>query len=166
MLVVKCFSNKNTFIHLKRLGGGIHYKEKQPIGSLFLARRWWPTPLIPALKRQRQSDLCEYEARLVYRDSSRTARATWRNPDSEKKGEKKSFIFLLMAIWLVGLEIMHIVHFGERRACPVVIGTELLHVMEHLPIKFPIYLTLFCSVLYGNSKFQAQVSLCSVATCF
>lgn len=84
----------------------------------------------------------------------------------KKKGEKKSFIFLLMAIWLVGLEIMHIVHFGERRACPVVIGTELLHVMEHLPIKFPIYLTLFCSVLYGNSKFQAQVSLCSVATCF
>jgi hypothetical protein len=33
----------------------------------------WHTPLIPALGRQRQADL---EASLVYRESSRTARAT------------------------------------------------------------------------------------------
>ena len=32
--------------------------------------------LIPALGRQRQADLCEFEAILVYRVSSRTARAT------------------------------------------------------------------------------------------
>ena len=37
---------------------------------------WWRTPLIPALGRQRQEDLCEFEASLVYRVSSRTARAT------------------------------------------------------------------------------------------
>ena len=37
-------------------------------------------PLIPALRRQRQVDLCEFEASLVYRVSSRTARATQRNP--------------------------------------------------------------------------------------
>jgi hypothetical protein len=30
--------------------------------------------LIPALRRQRQMDLCEFEARLVYRVNSRTAR--------------------------------------------------------------------------------------------
>ena len=30
--------------------------------------------LIPALGRQRQADLCEFEASLVYRVSSRTAR--------------------------------------------------------------------------------------------
>ena len=30
-------------------------------------------PLIPALGRQRQMDLCEFEAGLVYRASSRTA---------------------------------------------------------------------------------------------
>jgi hypothetical protein len=29
-------------------------------------------PLIPALKRQRQVNLCEFEASLVYRESSRT----------------------------------------------------------------------------------------------
>jgi hypothetical protein len=33
-------------------------------------------PLIPALGRQRQADLCELEASLVYRVSSRTARDT------------------------------------------------------------------------------------------
>jgi hypothetical protein len=43
-------------------------------------------PLIPALGRQRQTEL---EASLVYRVSSRTARATQRNPVSGKKKKKK-----------------------------------------------------------------------------
>jgi hypothetical protein len=34
------------------------------------------TPLIPALERQRQVDLCEFEASLVSRASSGTARTT------------------------------------------------------------------------------------------
>jgi hypothetical protein len=38
------------------------------------------TPLIPALKRQQQVDLREFEASLVYRVSPKTARATQRNP--------------------------------------------------------------------------------------
>ena len=38
-------------------------------------------PLIPALGKQRQADLCEFEASLVYRTSSRTGyKATQRNP--------------------------------------------------------------------------------------
>jgi hypothetical protein len=48
------------------------------------AGQWWCTPLIPALGRQRQEDH-EFEASLVYRVSSRTARATQRNPVSKKK---------------------------------------------------------------------------------
>jgi hypothetical protein len=36
-------------------------------------------PLIPVLGRQRQADLYEFEASLVYRVSSRTARGTQRN---------------------------------------------------------------------------------------
>jgi hypothetical protein len=39
------------------------------------AGQWWYKPLIPGLRRQRQVDLCESEASLVYRGSSRTARA-------------------------------------------------------------------------------------------
>ena len=42
-------------------------------------------PLIPALGRQRQEDLCEFEASLVYKASSRTARTvTQRNPVSKQ----------------------------------------------------------------------------------
>jgi len=38
--------------------------------------QWWHIPLVPALGRHRQADLCELEASLVYRASSRTARVT------------------------------------------------------------------------------------------
>ena len=54
---------------------------------------WWSMPLIPALGRQRQVDLCEFKSNLVYRVSSRTARAvTQRNPVL-KTATKKGFIF-------------------------------------------------------------------------
>ena len=46
--------------------------------------------------RQRQTDLCEFEASLVNRASSRTARATQRNPVSEKR----SFFF-----WVDGVGV-------------------------------------------------------------
>ena len=46
-------------------------------------------PLIPALRRLKQVDLCEFKASLVYRVSSRTARAIQRNPVSKKNQKKK-----------------------------------------------------------------------------
>jgi hypothetical protein len=48
-------------------------------------------PLIPALQRERQADLCKLKANLVYRVSSRTARATQKKKYLEKnqKGKKK-----------------------------------------------------------------------------
>jgi hypothetical protein len=42
-----------------------------------------------ALRRQRQMDLCEFKVSLVYKVSSRTARATQRNPVSKKKKKIK-----------------------------------------------------------------------------
>jgi hypothetical protein len=51
----------------------------------FVSQAWWCTPLIPALGgRGRQ--ISEFEASLVYRVSSRTARAIQRN--SVPKGGK------------------------------------------------------------------------------
>jgi hypothetical protein len=46
-------------------------------------------PLIPALKRKRQKDLCEFEAILVYIVSFRTVRASQRNAVSKKKKKRK-----------------------------------------------------------------------------
>ena len=48
-------------------------------------RQWECTSLIPALERQRQIDLCEFEISLVHRVSSRTARVSQRNPVSKKQ---------------------------------------------------------------------------------
>ena len=48
---------------------------------------WW-SHLLPALGRHGQA-ISEFEASLVYRVSSRTARATQRNPDSKNKKERE-----------------------------------------------------------------------------
>jgi hypothetical protein len=48
--------------------------------------QWWCTPLIPALGRQRQA---EFEASLVYRVRSRTARATQRSTVSRKQKQEQ-----------------------------------------------------------------------------
>jgi hypothetical protein len=36
---------------------------------------WWHIPLIPAFGRQKQADLCDFEANMVYIMSSKTGRA-------------------------------------------------------------------------------------------
>jgi hypothetical protein len=50
------------------------------------------TSLILALRRQRQGDLYEFKASLVYRVSFRTDRDTQRNPASKKQNETKTKI--------------------------------------------------------------------------
>ena len=44
--------------------------------------------LLPALRTQRQRQSCGFEASLLYRVSSRTTRATQRNPVSNSKQNK------------------------------------------------------------------------------
>jgi hypothetical protein len=41
--------------------------------------------LVPALGRQRQADLCEFETSLIYRVNSRTAKVTYGNLVSKTK---------------------------------------------------------------------------------
>jgi hypothetical protein len=52
--------------------------------------QWWHTPLIPALGRQSRW-ISEFEASLVYKMSSRTARAIQRNPVSKRNPLKNFF---------------------------------------------------------------------------
>lgn len=50
-------------------------------------------PIISALKRQRQEDLCEFKDSLVYRSSSRLARTTQKDPVSKIKQQQKDIVF-------------------------------------------------------------------------
>jgi hypothetical protein len=56
-------------------------------------------PFVPALGKQGQVDRYEFKAGLIYRASSRTARATQRNPVSKKKKEKKKDNHLPSPFW-------------------------------------------------------------------
>jgi hypothetical protein len=73
----------NSFEFNPSLAGGLKYFTSTPYKRI-INRVWWCTPVIPALRRQRQR-ITEFEPSLVYRVSSRTARATL----SQKKKKKK-----------------------------------------------------------------------------
>ena len=60
---------------LSNLQEPAQYTAKDPLRSL-RRLRVVATTLIPAPRRERQEDQCEFEASLVYRVSSRTARTT------------------------------------------------------------------------------------------
>jgi anthranilate phosphoribosyltransferase len=62
--------------------------ERPAFKSTDCSRTWWHTPLIPALGRQRRV-ISEFEASLVYKVSSRTARAIQRNLVLKKQKNKK-----------------------------------------------------------------------------
>ena len=54
-----------------------------------LARQWWFKPIIPVLGG-RVRWISEFDASLIYREISRTARTTQRNPVSKKKQKQKT----------------------------------------------------------------------------
>ncbi|XP_040604768.1 N-acetylglucosaminyl-phosphatidylinositol de-N-acetylase isoform X2 [Mesocricetus auratus] len=57
--------------------------------NLRTAGRWWLTPLIPTLRRQRQVDLWKFETSLNYQASSRTASKATEKPCLEKQANKQ-----------------------------------------------------------------------------
>ena len=59
-------------------------------------------PLISVLRRQRQMDLCEFEASMVYKISPRTARAvTQRNSVSNKP-----YIYVFIPIYMFSIPLL------------------------------------------------------------
>jgi len=66
------------------------------VASSGMSQARWHMPLIPALGRQRQAD---FKASVVYKLSSRTARAIQRNPVS--KNQKKKIIIIIIWSWAV-----------------------------------------------------------------
>ena len=71
-------------------------------------RQWWQIPLILAFKRHRQMHLCEFEVSLVYRTSSRTARATqrdrvWKSRKQKKRKKNELTIALTSSVGIIKL---------------------------------------------------------------
>ena len=64
----------------------VYFKKKKKVAT----KAWWCTPLVPALGRQKQEDLCGFKTSLAYRASSRTARATQRNSVFKKTKQNKT----------------------------------------------------------------------------
>lgn len=51
-------------------------------------------PLIPVLRKQRQADFCEFETSLLYKNSSRIAKAvTHRNPVSRNQKKNRTILY-------------------------------------------------------------------------
>ena len=63
-------------------------------------------PLITALRRQRQEDLCEFEASLIYRVSSRTGSRATEEPCLEKIKKNKKIIFACVCVCLLTIAHM------------------------------------------------------------
>ena len=80
----------------EKLPGAVPYLKKQ----VKKKRAWWCMPLILALRRQRQVGLCEFKASLVYRVSSRKARATClkktKTQNKTKQNKKTRCLYLLV----------------------------------------------------------------------
>jgi hypothetical protein len=55
-------------------------------------------PLNPALGRQRQVELCEFQTSLVYRGSSRIAKTTQRNPVLKNQDRQWWYMLLIPAL--------------------------------------------------------------------
>jgi hypothetical protein len=73
------------------------YYQKQSTDSIqHKVGQWWCIPLIPALRRQRQADLCEFETSLPYRASLSKTRVTQRNLVSNNNNNNNKSTKILM----------------------------------------------------------------------
>ena len=59
---------------------------------------WWCMHLIQTLWRQRQGDLCEFEANLIYKVSSKAVKVTQRNSVSNLPSPPKNMEMLSIGL--------------------------------------------------------------------
>ena len=92
-------------------------------------------PLIPALGRQKQVDLCEFEVSLVYRASSRTAEV------GGSKTKEKGFLLIFNVC-----ECFACMHVYAPHACNACRGQT----KASESLKLEVYTVVSCHVSAGN----------------
>lgn len=69
-----------------------------------MTRQLWGTPLIPALRKQRHADLCEFKDSLVYKANARTARTvSQKNLVSENHTNLPKRFICIACVWMFTL---------------------------------------------------------------
>jgi hypothetical protein len=93
---------QNTHTHKIKINKLTH------VLKVYSSHAWWHTPLIPALRRHRQVDLCELEVSLVYRVSSRAAKAVRQRKPVLKKNQtnRKSIQIFIWFLKIVDLRTL------------------------------------------------------------
>jgi hypothetical protein len=80
------------------------------VPNTILSRAWWHMPLILCLLGGRGRQISEFKASLVYKVSSRTARAIQRNPvwkNKQKKQKQKQKKRVFQILFLVLFRLFH-----------------------------------------------------------
>lgn len=82
----------------------LHFQlQKHHLKNVIYAGQWRHMSLIPAVERKRQLDLCEYETSLVYRVSSRPARAVAQRRPILQNLEKKNVTRGVLITFVLGI---------------------------------------------------------------
>jgi hypothetical protein len=120
-------------------------------------------PLIPALGKQREADLCEFEASLVYRVSARTARTTQKAMSQEKRRKKGKTRQEKKSVWSLSLSDLSIptsypsynpVSIGNCSSKPVCVNTYIFPEVVYNVF----YLNVFICL---SEHFRYDFSFCS-----
>jgi hypothetical protein len=69
LIIAKLYWHKYWIVEtrLRVVGKSVHLLDFLKHKNQETAGQWWQTPLVPALRQQKQVDLCEFKANLIYK---------------------------------------------------------------------------------------------------